>query len=245
MLDEIHDAGIEDVAVVISPGDQAAFEEGLGADGLRVTYVEQAEPLGFGHAVWSAREFTAADPFLLLVSDHLYVSGSETGCAKQLVEIAEAEDCAVSGVQSTHESSLPNYGAVGGRLEPGRRGLYEIAEVMEKPSPTQAEQSLMVPGLRAGHYLCYFGMHVLTPRVMDLLSEQVYKIRESGGVHLSQALRQLADRERYLAAGIDGRRYDIGQKYGLLTAQMAIALDGDDRDDVLVQLLELLAAEKR
>lgn len=245
VLDEIHDAGIDEVAVVISPGDRPAFEDGLGAAGSRVNYVEQAEPLGFGHAVWSACEFTGNDPFLLLVSDHLYVSGAETGCARQLVQIAEAEDCAVSAVQSTHESSLPNYGTVGGRLVSGRRGLYEISEVMEKPSPTQAEQSLLVPGLRAGHYLCYFGMHVLTPQLMSLLGEQVEQAGTAGGVHLSGALATLADRERYLAAEIDGRRYDIGQKYGLLAAQLAIALDGDDRDEVLVNLVELLATEKK
>lgn len=127
----------------------------------------------------------------------------------------------------------------------GRRGLYEISEVMEKPSPTQAEQSLLVPGLRAGHYLCYFGMHVLTPQLMSLLGEQVGQAGTAGGVHLSGALAKLAGRERYLAAEIDGRRYDIGQKYGLLAAQLAIALDGDDRDEVLVNLVELLATEKK
>jgi UTP--glucose-1-phosphate uridylyltransferase len=54
-------------------------------------------------------------------------------------------------------------------------------------------------------------------------------------------LAQLARRERYLAAELTGRRYDIGVKYGLLTAQLALALDGQDRDEVLTGLLELLA----
>ena len=43
--------------------------------------------------------------------------------------------------------------------------------MIEKPTPTEAEQRLIVPGLRAGHYLCFFGMHVLTPAVMELLGE--------------------------------------------------------------------------
>ena len=38
-----------------------------------------------------------------------------------------------------------------------------------------------------------------------------------------------------------GRRYDVGVKYGLLTAQLALGLDGVDRDQVLTDLLELLA----
>jgi UTP--glucose-1-phosphate uridylyltransferase len=90
-----------------------------------------------------------------------------------LVEIAAAENAAVSAVQATHESKLPYYGAVGGRLVPARKGLYEISRVLEKPTPTEAEQTLIVPGLRAGHYLCFFGMHVLTPIVMELLNEEL------------------------------------------------------------------------
>src|SRR5207302_9245015 len=93
--------------------------------------------------------------------------------AQQLVEVAAAENCAVSAVQATHESKLPYYGAVGGRLVTGRKGLYETADVIEKPTPTEAEQRLIVRGLRAGPHLCFFCMHVLTPAVMELLAEQV------------------------------------------------------------------------
>ena len=54
-----------------------------------------------------------------------------------------------------------------------RCDLYEIETVLEKPTPTEAEQQLLVPGLRAGHYLCLFGMHVLTPAVMEILGQLV------------------------------------------------------------------------
>ena len=111
--------------------------------------------------------------FCCLVGDHLYVSRAEKNCAQQLVEAARAESCAVSAVQATHESKLPFYGAVGGRLVPGRQRLYQIESVLEKPTPTEAEQKLIVPGLRAGRYLCFFGMHVLTPAVMHRLGEMV------------------------------------------------------------------------
>jgi UTP--glucose-1-phosphate uridylyltransferase len=112
--------------------------------------------------------------------------------------------------------------------------------VLEKPTPTVAEQRLIVPGLRAGHYLCFFGMHVLTPTVMDMLEEEVAQAGKRG-VHLTTALAQLAKRERYLACELEAHRYDIGVKYGLLTAQIALALDGQDRDEVLSGLVELLA----
>jgi UTP--glucose-1-phosphate uridylyltransferase len=239
LIEEILSAGIEEICIVVGPGDQAAYAAAAGNSG-RVRFVEQGTALGYGHAVACAREFASAEPFLLLVGDHLYVSGGSKRAAQQLVEIALAENCSVSAVQATHESKLPYYGTIGGRLVAGRKGLYEVSEVLEKPTPTEAEQRLIVPGLRAGHYLCFFGMHVLTPAVMELLAEEVARAG-SRGVHLTTALSKLAARERYLASELHGHRYDIGVKYGLLTAQLALALDGQDRDEVLSGLVELLA----
>jgi UTP--glucose-1-phosphate uridylyltransferase len=240
LIEEILAAGIEEICVVVSPGDQASYAAAAGGHGGRLQFAEQKASLGYGHAVFCAKEFAGSSAFLLLVGDHLYVSGGQKRAAQQLVERARVENCAVSAVQATHESKLPYYGAVGGRLEAGQKGLYEIAEVLEKPTPTEAEQRLTVPGLRAGHYLCFFGMHALTPAVMQLLSEEVKHAGERS-IHLTPALAKLARRERYLACELQGRRYDIGVKYGLLMAQMALALDGEERDEVLSGLVELLA----
>ncbi len=240
VIEEVLHAGIEEIAVVISPGDQQAYEAAAGSHASRLQFIEQAQPLGYGHAVYSAKVFTSGSPFLLLVGDHLYVSRSPKRCAQQLVEVAREQKCAVSAVQATHESKLPFYGAIGGKLAAGSQRLYEIDDVLEKPTPTEAEQRIIVPGLRAGHYLCFFGLHVLTPAVMDLLGAQLGPTK-SGSAQLSGALVQLAHHERYLAYEVEGRRYDIGLRYGLLTAQLALALDGQDRDEVLSGLVELLA----
>ncbi len=59
---------------------------------------------------------------------------------------------------------------------------------------------------------------------------------------LSPALAQLAQRERYLALELDGTRYNIGVKYGMFVAQLALALSGSDREEILAKLVELLAA---
>lgn len=240
LVEEILSAGIEEICVVIGPGDQPAYAAAASGAGGRLQFVEQTQPAGYGHAVYCARDFAGKQPFLLLVGDHLYLSDTQKRCAQQLVEVAAGENCAVSAVQATHESKLPYYGSVDGHLVAGRNGLYEVGQVLEKPTPTEAEQKLIVPGLRAGHYLCFFGMHVLTPGVMEWLGEQVG--RGTGRpVHLTTALSELAKRERYLACELSGRRYDIGVKYGLLTAQLALALAGKDRDEVLSGLIELLA----
>jgi UTP--glucose-1-phosphate uridylyltransferase len=154
-----------------------------------------------------------------------------------VADLARAEGCAVSAVQPTRESVLRFYGAVGGRRVPQRADLYEVQEVLEKPTPSEAEQVLHVPGLRAGFYLCFFGVHVFTPALLDVLAEGA----GANPPDLSWALRELARRERYLALEVAGQRYDTGRKYGLLTAQLALALDGVDRDRILTQIVDLLA----
>jgi UTP--glucose-1-phosphate uridylyltransferase len=243
ILQEATSAGIEEICIVIAPGDQKLYTESAGAEARLLRFVEQREPRGYGHAMLCAREFVEREPFLHLVSDHLYLSRTPKRCAQQLVEVAQAEQCAVSGVQATRESMLPYYGTVGGRRVQGRNDLYEVDTVVEKPTPTEAEQKLIVPGLRAGHYLCFFGMHVLTPAVMDLLAELVPAAGDTP-LQLSSALAKLSDREKYLALEVAGVRHNIGVKYGLLTAQLALALDGKDREDILAQLVELMAQRK-
>jgi UTP--glucose-1-phosphate uridylyltransferase len=232
---------VDEIAVIVAPGDADAFAEVAGDYAGRLTFITQERSLGYGHAVYCARAFCGGEPFLHLVGDHLYVSHDEESCARRLVRMAELEACAVSTVQATRENLLPFYGTIGGRRVAGRRDLYEIETVIEKPTPTEAELRLIVPGLRAGHYLCFFGMHVLTPAVMEILGEQVAARGERGGVELANALGVLAAREKYLAMEEHARRYDVGVRYGLLTAQLALALNGQDRELVLARLLELLA----
>lgn len=244
IIEEVLRAGVEEICLVVRPGDENAYVEVAGGHASRLHFVHQPKALGYGHAIYCAKSFVGNEPFLHLVGDHLYVSRDGAGCARQLVKVAEAQDCAVSAVQATRENLLPYYGAIGGQRLPEHESLYRIEQVIEKPTPTKAEQQLVISGLRSGHYLCFFGMHVLTPAIFDILEAQVTEAGDRGGVWLGPALNELAQREQYLALEMSDRRYDVGVKYGLLTAQMALALNGQDRDLVLSRLLELLATRE-
>jgi UTP--glucose-1-phosphate uridylyltransferase len=241
LLEEAARAGIEEVAVVVCPGDGEVYASVAGEHAARVRFLEQSEPRGYAHALHCAKEFTAGEPFLHMVGDHVFVSHDGSGCAARVVALAQEEDCAVSAVQATRESQLTQFGAVGGQPEPGRQGVYRIDAVLEKPTPTEAEQKIFVPGLRAGHYLCFFGLHVFTPAVMELVEELLRQA--SGPVSVSAALDSLARSSRYLALEMQDRRYDLGARYGLLQAQLALALSGADRGEILAALVEMLALQ--
>lgn len=239
LIEQALAAGVGEICVVVWPGDEERYTQAAGGYSGSVRFVAQPRPIGYGHAIHCARAFVGADPFLHMVGDHLYVSPSQPA-TQQVVEVAQAEGCSVSGVQATRESQLPFFGAVAGRREAARRGVYRIDTVLEKPTPTEAEQRLVVPGMRAGYYLCFFGIHAFTPTVMELLDAAIAAAPETP-VTLSAALAGLAQREQYLALEETGRRYNLGAPYGLLTAQLALALHGRDRGEVLSRLVELLA----
>jgi UTP--glucose-1-phosphate uridylyltransferase len=263
IAEEALESGIEEICVVAAPGDEDVYRHHFrsyaanlrsaykGVDWAEaqarrlldleqhLTFAMQPEPEGYGHAVWCARQFVAGAPFLLLLGDHLYISSESRRCARQLIDLAVAEQCAVSAVQATREHLIHQYGTLTGRRLPQHPEIYSIDEIIEKPNPTLAELRLQVPGLRAGHYLCFFGMHVLTPSVFDLLDDLVARnIRELSQIQLTTALNLLAGKEKYLAIETRGSRFNLGVKFGGVEAQIALALAGADRERMLTLLLE-------
>lgn len=264
IAEEALHAGVEEVCVVCAPGDEAAYRTQLQAlrDSLlqayknvdwaqeqagrlddlvrRLRFAVQEEPQGYGHAVACANTFVDGEPFLLMLSDHLYVSHDPARqCAQQLITMAVREDCAVAAVHATREHLIGHYGTLTGQRTGDR--TYQIERILEKPSVSRAELELQTAGLRAGFYLCFFGMHVLTPTIFDLLDAA--SPGEHGILQLTPALQELSNRETYLALDVQGSRYDIGSKLGLLRAQVALSLAGTDRSEMLTTLVELMAED--
>lgn len=242
ILDEIFSSGIESAAIVIAPGTEKAFTSAVANHLEKVVFIEQETPQGYGHAILCARDFTRNDPFLVMMGDHLYLSFTKESCVRQLLNFASQANGPVSAVKPTHESKLPFYGTVAGSPVGGSQGLYDVSHIIEKPTPTIAEQELIVPGLRSGSYLCFFGIHVLTAPVMEYL-EQAFA--EKTDLPLTPSLAAAAKSEKYLACEIEGLRFNIEESYGLLRAQLGMALSGQGRDEVMGYMIELIAATRR
>jgi UTP--glucose-1-phosphate uridylyltransferase len=238
LLDLVADSA-QRVALIVSPGSADSIRALTAGHELPVTLIEQKEPRGYANALAQARDFTAGEPFLHLVGDHFYLaqpSYPQHSLISALVSIFEREQASISAVQPTREALIGSFGTVAGPAvgQHDGRAIYQIEAIREKPTPTEAEQFLVAPGLRAGQYLCFFGVHLFTPELMTILNT---------GQHatVSDALQALAQRERYLGYVLPGRRFDLGSKYGLLQAQLAMCLQSQDRAEVVEMMLELLA----
>ena len=262
IAEEAFASGIEELCVICAPGDGAKYINAfmsLGDNLLtaynsvawaktqaeaiehflnHVQFIEQTEPLGYGHAVYCAKDFINNEPFLLLLGDYLYTSGyQQKRCAAQVIELASQENCSVSAVNPTIEHQITRYGTLTGKQVANTNGVYEVEKIIEKPSLSLAELELLTPGLRVGYYLCFFGMHVFTPAIFDILQKQI----EDGNYVLTTALQELALADKYLALEVKGNRYDLSRKNGLLRAQIALGLTGVAHDEILNTLVEALA----
>ncbi|MEL6923506.1 MAG: sugar phosphate nucleotidyltransferase [Bacteroidota bacterium] len=268
IAEEAFAAGVEEICLICAPGDEKRYVEAFttlrnnltnsygGVDWAReqaekitnlldrLTFVVQKEMLGFGHAVMCGQKFVGDDAFLLLLGDHLYRSDlTARNCATQLTDLAKAEACSVSAVNPTPEHLIGHYGTVTGRYVAGLNSVYEVERIIEKPSISQAELELQTPGMRVGHYLCFFGMHVLEAAIFPALEKQMKKSKQD--VQLTPALQRLANQRKYLAAEVKGRRFNLGTRFGLLEAQVAFALDGVYSEELLSTIISQLAVRNR
>lgn len=265
ILEEARESGIEEFCIVISPHTENQFRNhfrGLNAVqetvfkgkgwaldeaqkledlGKRITYVVQEKQEGYGHAVYCAREFVGGEPFLLLLGDHVSISGTKKPCSRQVMDVYHQHEAPVSGVQRTREDLLHLFGTLTGRRISSDPNVYEVSRICEKPTLEYAEEHLRAQGLPRGEYLCFFGMHVFPPAIFELLEHHIrHDIRERGEIQLTNALDMLRARTKYLATEVDGARYDMGVPFAYIQTQIALALNSPARRQVMASLPNLL-----
>jgi len=265
VLEEALEAGVEEFCLVTAPeteaqfrahfrgltggeaaryrGKQWALEQSERLEELRerLTFAVQERAEGYGHAVYCARDFVGDEPFLLLLGDHIFISGTKKPCSRQVIDVHLEHGTPISGVHRTSEDLLHLFGALTGRRVSTDPHVYEVSLICEKPTLEYAEEHLRTHGLGRGEYLCFFGVHVLPPALFELLEHHIRAdLRERGEIQLTSALEMLRGRMRYLAAEVDGARYDMGVPFGYIQTQLALALNSPARRQVLASLPNLL-----
>jgi UTP--glucose-1-phosphate uridylyltransferase len=270
IAEEAIDAGVTEICIVVSPGDEESFRqyfralqkdllpafagkewalkesEKLATIERALTFAIQQTPEGYGHAVYQARSFVGDDPFLLLLGDHLYVSSSDHRCARQLLDAYYASGAeALSAVKPTPARLLRHFGTMRGKPLDESCRLFEVTAIKEKPSPDYAERRLVTPGLASGQYLCHFGMHVFPPLLFDLLERHIRDdVRENGEIQLTSAQEKMrGELTRYYCCEVEGERYDAGVPFGLMEAQLALGLAGVHRQELIESLARLLTRQ--
>ena len=218
-------------AAILEKAALAAQANRLAHIGERLHVAIQAEPEGFGHAIYCARDFAAGEPVMILLGDHLYISESETSCAKQLVDVYAQVEQSVTGLALCHESELSLNGIVHGKpcVESQRR--FTLAHISEKPTVAFAQQHLRVEGIPEQQYLCNFGIDLLTPLLFDILDYNYrHRIVTHGEIQLRDAMAEMIKQEGMYGYRVAGKRYDTGNPQDLLRTVNAFGLHGPYRE---------------
>ena len=271
ILEEALDSGIEEVCLVVNPHNREPIARHFqpptaeemrtfqGKDwallqmariqhiAARLTIVVQETPEGYGHAVWCARDFVGREPFLVMLGDHIYTSGESRRCARQLIDVFETYGASVSAVQQTPTDLLYLFGTVRGQRVTETPPVYDVEAIFEKPTPEYAAAHLQQSGLLLGMYLCFFGMHILTPEIFDILQHNIdHDLRQKGEFQFTDAQESLrASGVRYMAVETSGDRHDIGIPFGYAQTQAALALNSIYKEQMLASLVRTLAVSQK
>jgi UTP--glucose-1-phosphate uridylyltransferase len=211
-----------------------------------LTFAVQETPEGYGHAVYQTRTFVGDEPFLLLLGDHVYVSREKEGCARQLLAaFYQSHAEALSAVQPTPADRIHLFGVIRGIPLEGSGRLYQVDSIKEKPSVDYAARNLLTLGLAREAFLCHFGMHVFPPLIFGCIEQHIRdNIRENGEFQLTSAQDKMrAQLSRYYCLDVYGERYDTGIPFGLMEAQMALALRGVHRRELARSIFRVLEKE--
>jgi len=235
LLNELEQAGIEEIGLIINPDDQPDFDRLFKRDlaiehyrklpkelrkvnvaiqrlGQMITYIYQHEPRGFGHAIYQAHDFVGDDSVLMLLGDHIYSSDNRMNCAEQLIEAYERSGMLTVALDDVSLDQVMYYGVITGQFVDEEKRVMQAGDMVEKPTVDYAKAHLSVKDKRGNDkFYCVFGQYVLTPKVFELLGRNIAEERsEKGEYELTSVLKEICATEGMTGYRVDGRRFDVG-----------------------------------
>jgi UTP--glucose-1-phosphate uridylyltransferase len=193
------------------------------SDMIYIAYVRQKEAMGLGHAVLTARELVGNEPFAVLLADD--VIDAEVPCLKQMMNVFAERQCSVVATQIVEGEAISAYGVLAVKPVEGDKRLFEVLDMVEKPSLDKAPSNLAI-----------IGRYILTPAVFETLAET--QLGSGGELQLTDGMKSLLKREKVYAYVYEGKRHDTGDKLGFLKATVEFALKRADLGGPLKEYLK-------
>ena len=192
----------------------------------KMSYVEQKEPLGLGHAVLTAKDLVGDEPFAVMLPDDVIQSAKPA--LGQMIEVYHSQGGGVIAIEEVPRDQVSSYGVI--TPEPLSDEVYRIRGLVEKPPPEKAPSNLAI-----------VGRYILPPEIFDCLERT--RPGAKGEIQLTDGLALLMETQELYGYRFSGTRHDGGTPLGLLKASLAMALAREDtRAAILETIKQHLAA---
>jgi len=226
-MEDHFDHSFELEATLERRGKHELLAVSLGVSGMaRISYVRQKEPLGLGHAVLCAKDLVGDEPFAVVLPDD--VIDAKTPCLKQIIDVFDQKGGSVLATMTIEGAAISAYGVLAGSQDTDNPRIYNCTGMVEKPKLEDA------PSKRA-----IVGRYVLTPRVFELLEHTTPGA--GGEIQLTDGILALLKEEKVFGYTFEGKRFDAGDKFGMLQATVEFALKRSDLGPQFREYLKGLA----
>jgi len=191
----------------------------------RISYVRQKEPLGLGHAVLCAKDLVGDEPFAVLLPDDIV--DADRPCIGQMIDVFNERGGSVLATMAIEGPAISAYGVLAGSPDQDNPRIFNCNGMVEKPKLESAPSNQAI-----------VGRYVLSPRIFELLEET--KPGAGGEIQLTDGILALLQHEKVFGYTFEGKRYDAGDKFGMLQATIEFALKRPEFGDRLRAYLKEL-----
>jgi len=193
---------------------------------VSIYYVRQKIAKGLGDAIWHAKGFISNEPFGVLLADDII--DSDVPVLKQMIDVYKEHPGIILAVMEVPMQDTKLYGIIEGKKIAD--GLYQVKDLVEKPHPMEAPSNIAI-----------VGRYILTPSIFESL--ETTKPGKNGEVQITDAIKNLAHKEKIYAYMFKGTRFDVGEKVGYLKANIAFALKREGIGEELRKYLKRICEE--
>ena len=195
-------------------------------DLANIHFIRQKEMKGLGHAILKAKSFVGNEPFAVLFGDGVIISHEKPAIAQLIEHYGEFGE-GVVGVKKVDASQIHKYGSL--KVENIHDNVFKCTDMREKPKTPEEVLSLY----------SIIDRCVLPPEIFEILERTEPGV--GGEIQLTDAMREIAVTKGMTAVEFEGKRYDMGNKFGILQAQIEVGLEHPETKDLLKDYLKELA----
>ncbi len=250
IVEEAFNSGIEDVLIITNRGKGAIedhfdhsieLEQRLAGDESKksiyddvtacsnfgnIYFIRQKETKGLGHAVLCAKNFVGDEPFAILYGDDVIISDEPV--TKQLCDAYEKYGKGVVGVKEVPEKYVSKYCSL--KVDKLEGNCYKCTDMIEKPKPEQIMSNFSI-----------LGRVIMPPEIFDILENTPLGVGNE--LQLTDAMKTLAQTKGVVAVDYNGTRYDMGNKFGILKANIEVGLKHPDTKDEIKAFIKEISKE--